>query len=150
MIGAVSPATRVMASSEDVRMPGSEKGSTHLRIVCQRVPPMASEASRNPWGTARSDSSEAVMTTGRIMQASVAQPAMSDEFQPWKLSVQPSMKSGSTSSERSTGVAVMTGAASTNTEKPKRPNTIEGMPARLRIASRTAWMKGLCIAYSAR
>ena len=51
-------------------------------MVCQRVAPRASEPSRNPCGTARSDSSLAVMMTGRTMKARVNQPARSETFQP--------------------------------------------------------------------
>jgi hypothetical protein len=66
-------------------------------------------------GTALSDSSLAVMTTGSTMNASVNQPASSDTFQSRKI---------------------------TNMPKPKRPNTIEGTPARFRIASRMKRMNG--------
>ena len=51
-------------------------------MVCHFVAPSASEPSRKPCGTARSDSSLAVMITGRTMNASVNQPASSEMFQP--------------------------------------------------------------------
>ena len=46
MIGAVSPATRAMESTEDVRMPGSAYGSTLVMIAWNLVAPRASEPSR--------------------------------------------------------------------------------------------------------
>jgi hypothetical protein len=68
------------------------------------------------------------------MQASVAQPAISDEFQPWKLRAKSFINKGITSKERSDGVFVMTGTASTKTENPNNPKTMEGIPARFKMA----------------
>ena len=92
-------------------------------MVCHLVAPSASEPSRKPRGTARSDSSLAVMITGRTMKASVNQPAMREMFQPSPMTKMPT---------------------------PKRPKTMEGTPARLMMASRIALIIGPCRLYSLR
>ena len=84
MIGAVSPATRVIPNTEAVRIPGRAYGSTAVRIDCHLVAPSASEASRKPLGTARSDSSHDVTMTGSTMMARVKPPASIQVPQPWK------------------------------------------------------------------
>lgn len=85
MMGAVSPATRVIPRTEAVRTPGMANGRTDFLMVCQCVAPRANDASRKPLGTALRLSSHAVMMTGRTMMASVQLPAMSEVPQPWKL-----------------------------------------------------------------
>ena len=85
--------------------------------------PSAREPARKPIGTAFSASSLAVMTTGRTMNASVNQPARSDTFHPKKM---------------------------TNMPNPKSPKTIEGTPARLRMARRMKRMNFPSRAYSLR
>jgi hypothetical protein len=92
-------------------------------MVCHLVAPRASEPSRKPRGTDRSDSSLAVMMTGRTMKASVNQPARSEMFQPRPM---------------------------TKTPTPKSPKTMEGTPARLMMARRMVVMTGPWFAYSLR
>src|SRR5438874_1855785 len=111
MIGAVSPATRAIPRIEEVKIPGNAYGKTFFRMVCHLVAPSASEPSRNPCGTARNDSSLAVMMAGKTIKPSVNQPESNETFQPKKI---------------------------TNNPNPKSPNTIDGTPARLRIAIRKA------------
>src|SRR6266404_6206270 len=74
MIGAVSPATRAIPRIEEVKIPGNAYGKTFFRMVCHLVAPSASEPSRNPCGTARNDSSLAVMMAGKTIKPSVNQP----------------------------------------------------------------------------
>src|SRR5205823_3835180 len=92
-------------------------------MVCHLVAPRASEPSRKPLGTARSDSSLAVMMAGRIIRPRVNQPARSDTFQ-WK--------------------------KITNKPKPNSPKTIEGTPARLRMAMRRRRIERVFWLYSLR
>ena len=65
-------------------------------------------------GTARNDSSLAVIIAGRTINPSVNHPESSETFHPKKI---------------------------TNNPNPKSPNTIEGTPARLRIATRISRIK---------
>src|SRR5260370_41281997 len=106
MIGVVSPATRAMTRMDEVKIPGSAYGKTFLGMVWHLVAPSASEPSRNPCGTARKDSSLAVIIAGRTINPSVNQPERRETFQPKKMTKSP---------------------------KPKRPKTIDGTPARFRI-----------------
>ena len=76
-IGATSPAPRLTARMVPVRMPGLACGSTTLRTVWNLVAPRASEASRSSRGTARSASSVATITTGRVSTAIVRAAQMS-------------------------------------------------------------------------
>ena len=73
--GAVSPATRAMASTTPVMMPLMLAGSTTRRIVRASVAPSASEASRSSLGTKRRTSSDVVATMGIMMMPSATPPA---------------------------------------------------------------------------
>ena len=64
-----------------------------------------------------------MMIAGKTMSPRVNQPAMSETFQPKKI---------------------------TNSPNPKRPKTIEGTPARFRIATRTSRISGPLRLYSLR
>src|SRR2546430_9058487 len=123
MMGAVSPATRAIPRIDEVKIPGRAYGKTFFRIVCHLVAPSASEPSRNPFGTARNDSSLAVMIAGRTIKPSVNQPENSETFQPKKI---------------------------TNNPNPNNPNTIDGTPARFRIAIRIKRMNRPSRLYSLR
>src|SRR5439155_11240330 len=101
MIGAVSPATRAIPRMDEVKIPGNAYGKTFFRMVCHLLAPSASEPSRNPCGTARSDSSHAVMIAGRTISPRVNQPESNETFQPKKM---------------------------TNNPNPNSPNTIDGTP----------------------
>ena len=83
MMGAVSPATRVIPRTDAVRIPGNAYGSTAVRMDCHLVAPSAMAASRKLMGTALRDSSQEVMMTGSTMIARVNPPASMQTPQPW-------------------------------------------------------------------
>src|SRR5437868_15393489 len=113
MIGAVSPATRAIPRIDEVKIPGNAYGKTFFRMVCHLVAPRARDPSRNPCGTAQSDSSLAVMIAGKTISPSVNQPESNEPFQPNK---------------------------TTHSPNPQTPKTNEGTPGRLRIATRISRM----------
>ena len=64
--GAVSPIARDKAKIEPVKIPGKAAGKTTRKIVCHFVAPIADDASRNAFGTARIASWAKTITTGKI------------------------------------------------------------------------------------
>ena len=137
-MGATSPAPRLTARMVPVRMPGIAWGTTTWTTVWNLVAPRASEASRVSRGMARSASSVATMTTGRVSTARVSAAQISagwpNTFSPPK--------------------ATLSMPVPTNWMKkprPNRPKTIEGTPARFEMATRTSRVMGDCgRAYSCR
>ena len=74
-IGAVSPIARLMARMDPVIMPGIAAGKVTFHTTCQRVAPKPSAPARSEEGTARRDSCELMMITGKITSINVNAPA---------------------------------------------------------------------------
>ena len=90
MIGAVSPATRAIASIVPVTIPPSDAGTTTLTTVFQRRAPSAALASRSELGTSVSTSCVERAISGISMIAS-ATPAIQAAW-PWPTTSSPKMK----------------------------------------------------------
>ena len=104
----VSPMARDMPSITAVPMPESAAGMTTRTVVCQRVAPKASEASRRSRGTPNRASSETEQMVGTLMSASTSE-ALS-RLSPVSAS-RKSCKNGA------------------STTMPKKPSTTEGSAA---------------------
>jgi hypothetical protein len=98
-----------MARMTEVSIPGSADGRTTWTVVCNFVAPNAREPSRNESGIVFKASSVVLIITGNIIMLKVNPPAIID----WpKFNMRE------------------------NTISPKSPYIIEGIPARVSIASR--------------
>src|SRR5438093_8614695 len=128
-MGATSPAAREIAKIAPVMIPGMAWGRTILKIVSSFEAPKARLASRRPWGMARRDSSVATITTGRVITASVKE---AHRIEGW-LQFDPD-EGQSRSRFRPTKLM--------KKPTPKRPNTIDGTPARLLTAPRMKRVTG--------
>ena len=115
-------------------------GRTTRRSVCQRVAPSARAPSRTACGTDCSPSSVATTTTGTVSRASV-----SDAH---KMPPVPNVGVGNTSLNSRRSIAPP--SVQTKNARPNAPKTIDGTPARLASASRTALVNRLSRAYSLR
>ena len=104
-----------------VRIPGRAAGSTTRPMVWLLVAPRARLASRQARGTCFKASSVVLMITGSVRTARVRMPES-------RLTLKP--------------------RAVTKNARPKRPNTIEGTPARLATDRRTMSTTGPCLPYS--
>ena len=123
MIGAVSPAARPMERIAPVMMPGMAGGMTTREMVCHWVAPRARLPSRRDDGTLRSASSVVRITVGRTIRARVICPAI-------RLTPRFRYK--------------------TRNEKPKRPNTMDGVPFKRSTPVRMIFVTTFSRVYSMR